>query len=464
MSLMKFRKRANSVRGEEFVFIEDVAVNALELLPVGDGRAATAILYRRLLAHVHVLATRRGLCSRNHCMRLTEPGKPRQILRLEGLHGKKRNQPDHGPHAAWEWCVVSRRCKHVVVEAVLLVPQADPFAAHIVHRLRNINEVLEEFAGHVFVGGSSCASSMAIDSMSRQIHGHPAGAIGLFDEIAGPERRRAVKYADVIQSEKATLKNVLALRVLAIHPPRKIQQQACETPARENCGLACPGRAPRFYKRATPPRRARADSRLKNSIRRRAIARWDACTIRAGKESAAPSRIGINQRHRHAVKSQIPRGVPRIFPLVRHGNDVGVVKVRPIVISPVARALRIGLRLRGVALEPAREHHSDSFACPRAVPRTPAAAPGAHRRLIAGTCAARRIRPLLSAGSSNTRQTTGRRTSVTETLRLPRDCDPGQAAAKRPSFAPARFRARKCAAAFVPFLAGFTASALAVQW
>ena len=40
--------------------------------------------------------------------------------------------------------------------------------------------------------------------------------------------------------------------------------------------------------------------------------------------------IGVDQCERHAMKGQIPRGVPRILPFVRHRDDVGIVQVGPI--------------------------------------------------------------------------------------------------------------------------------------
>src|ERR1700689_939794 len=52
------------------------------------------------------------------------------------------------------------------------------------------------------------------------------------------------------------------------------------------------------------------------------------------------------------MKRQIPRGVPRVFPFIRHGNDVGIVKMRPVMVAAsVARG--IGFRLGGIACEPA---------------------------------------------------------------------------------------------------------------
>ena len=61
-------------------------------------------------------------------------GKRCQILGLESFHGKKRNQPDHRAHLHGN-VLASPHVQHVVVKAVLLIPQADSFAAHVVHGL-----------------------------------------------------------------------------------------------------------------------------------------------------------------------------------------------------------------------------------------------------------------------------------------------------------------------------------------
>src|SRR5262249_62245793 len=59
----------------------------------------------------------------------------------------------------------------------------------------------------------------------QAFHAHPAGAVGLFKMPAGWKRCRTIEYTDVVEAEKAALKNVRAVGVLAVHPPGKVQQQ-----------------------------------------------------------------------------------------------------------------------------------------------------------------------------------------------------------------------------------------------
>jgi hypothetical protein len=61
--------------------------------------------------------------------------------------------------------------------------------------------------------------------------------------------------------------------------------------------------------------------------------------------------LGVDQRQRHAMESEVPRRVPRILPLVRHGDDVGVVELLPRRVA-AARALGRRERLPRVALDP----------------------------------------------------------------------------------------------------------------
>src|SRR5262249_42410160 len=45
--------------------------------------------------------------------------------------------------------------------------------------------------------------------------------------------------------------------------------------------------------------------------------------------------IGIDECERNAMESEIPGGIPRVFPLVGHRKDVGIIEVLPFLISSV---------------------------------------------------------------------------------------------------------------------------------
>ncbi len=51
----------------------------------------------------------------------------------------------------------------------------------------------------------------------------------MFDESAGGQWLAAVEDSDIVQAEKTALENIVAPRVLAIHPPGEIHQQLVKT-------------------------------------------------------------------------------------------------------------------------------------------------------------------------------------------------------------------------------------------
>jgi len=59
----------------------------------------------------------------------------------------------------------------------------------------------------------------------QAVHRHPARAVGLVQVTAGRQLGAAVEDADVVEPQKAALKNVLPFHVLAVHPPVEVEHQ-----------------------------------------------------------------------------------------------------------------------------------------------------------------------------------------------------------------------------------------------
>ena len=114
--------------------------------------------------------------------------------------------------------------ENVVVETILVVPKRHAVDANVVHGLRNVNEVLEEFAGDVFVSDILLGEFQGDGQHVQAIHAHPTGAVRLFEMASGRKRSGTIEDSDVIESEEAALKNVRAVGVLAIDPPGEIEQ------------------------------------------------------------------------------------------------------------------------------------------------------------------------------------------------------------------------------------------------
>ncbi len=161
-----------------------------------------------------------------------------QHLRLQGFHGEKRNQPDHRPQPLHQSAAVGQ-VQHVVIELVLLVPQADARARDIRHGLGDAQEVLEELGGDVLVDVIVQRQLQGDAQHVEREHRHPAGGVGLVEPDALGQRRAAVEHADIVQAEEAALEDVPARHVLAVDPPGEVQQQLVKDALQENqVGLA----------------------------------------------------------------------------------------------------------------------------------------------------------------------------------------------------------------------------------
>ena len=141
----------------------------------------------------------------------------------------QRQQPDHRAHLEPLRAAVGQ-AQHVVEEAVLLVPHPDVVAA-VHHRGGDPQEVLDELQRHVdvYVGSLERELDRDLEHVLAEQR-HPRGAVGLLEVAAGRQRRAAVEHADVVQPEEAALEHVVAGAVLAVDPPREVEQQLVERP------------------------------------------------------------------------------------------------------------------------------------------------------------------------------------------------------------------------------------------
>ena len=95
----------------------------------------------------------------------------------------------------------------------------------MIHRARDVQEVLPELAGNVFVSRVVAGKLDGDGKQVERVHRHPARAVRLLDVAAGRERSAAVKYSDIVEPQESTLEDVHALRIFAVHPPGEVQHQ-----------------------------------------------------------------------------------------------------------------------------------------------------------------------------------------------------------------------------------------------
>ena len=260
---------------------------------------------------------------------------------LQNFHAEKREQPDHRAHAQRHF-VAALDEELVVVKAVGFVPQ--PAVADVVHRVHDLDGVFEKLRRDVLVGGIGEREFQRDGEHGLAVESHPRRAVGLGERLAAGERLRAVEKADVIQPEEAAGEDVFALHVLAVDPPGEVDEELLKD-ALEKLRVARAGLAADFVDAPAGPR---VDGRI--HVAEIPLVGGDRAArvhvpLAEEEQELLLRELGIDPRHRDHVKGEVPRGVPRIFPLVRHGDHVGVEEVLPVVI---ARAAALGGRRRKV--------------------------------------------------------------------------------------------------------------------
>ena len=89
-------------------------------------------------------------------------------------------------------------------------------------------------------------------------------------------------------------------------------------------------------------------------------------------------KVEVHQRQGNRVKSEVPGGIPRVLPFVRHGDHIAVEHVKPL---SVAYAARSGLHQRmAPVLQAIDPHRNSRIACSRAFPPVLGDAPDVHPR------------------------------------------------------------------------------------
>jgi len=93
--------------------------------------------------------------------------------------------------------------------------------------------MLEEFQDQVLRLAAAGPVQGAGDAEHGQrVGAHPAGGVGLLQQVAG-RQVGAVDRADVVQAEEAALEHVVAPGVFHVHPPGEVDQELVEDQGQE---------------------------------------------------------------------------------------------------------------------------------------------------------------------------------------------------------------------------------------
>src|SRR6267142_2191195 len=124
-----------------------------------------------------------------------------------------------------------REVQHVIVEAFIFIfiPEINPIVTPderaVVHGVRDIKEVFEEFSSDILIGVIMAREFQRYREHVKAVHRHPTGTIGLIQKAATRKLGAPVKHTDVVQSEKPSLKNISSAKIFAINPPGEVDQK-----------------------------------------------------------------------------------------------------------------------------------------------------------------------------------------------------------------------------------------------
>ena len=173
---------ANAIRRKELILVQHEFQDVAELILSRDGKQPALTHAGRSHAR-HIFNEVRSVLQEPVQAPL-EARQPFQQRRLQCLHGEQRDQSYHGTdlhrkmRAVWQ-------PQYVVEETIFFVPQPHAVEAAMAHGMRDVDEVLPELAGHVFVGWVFRSQLQRNRQQVQRVHGHPACAVGLFDITAG---------------------------------------------------------------------------------------------------------------------------------------------------------------------------------------------------------------------------------------------------------------------------------------
>src|ERR1700739_4591261 len=85
--------------------------------------------------------------------------------------------------------------------------------------------MLKKFAGDIFISGIVLCKLQRDRQHVQALHTHPASAVGLLEVSAGWQGSGSVKNSDIVETQKAALEDIGAIRIFPIHPPGEIQEQ-----------------------------------------------------------------------------------------------------------------------------------------------------------------------------------------------------------------------------------------------
>ena len=178
------------MRRKKLLFVQHVSKNGAQTIGAHQAHKLSPFLSRR--AHGGDITGEIGTIVDEPIQPALEIRKGFQHVGLDRQHCEQRYQSHGGTHAQRK-VIASARMQHIVIKAILLVPQSNVLGTNPVRRVGDVDEVLPEFTGHVLV---SCVLAGQLERNRQQIqaiHRHPTRAVRLLEMTAAGQRLTAIE-------------------------------------------------------------------------------------------------------------------------------------------------------------------------------------------------------------------------------------------------------------------------------
>ena len=171
---------------------------------------------------------------------------------------------------------------------------------------------------------------------------HPGGAVRLVEAPTARERGAPVEQADVVETQEPSLKHVVAVGVLAVHPPGEVEQQLVEHPFQEG---SVPGSGRCSVDLVHPAGRPGVDRRV--DVAELPFVGGELpvgmhVPLAGHQLELALGEAGVDAGEGDAMEGEVPGGEPRVLPSVRHREHVEVVQVLPLMVAAPAAVRAAG--------------------------------------------------------------------------------------------------------------------------
>ena len=225
--------------------------------------------------------------------------------------------------------------KQVIEEPVLVVPHFVVVLTNSIHGVCDPEKMLHKPESDILVHRVILRQNERDLQHVLAIESHPSCTVRLVEVTARGKGSTAIEDANVVEPEESACKNILPLRVLPVDPPVEILHEALKRSFQEtNVG------SPQF---AFDIEEEQCCPCMDRGIHVAEIpfVRWDLSVgmgiqIPQHEEQLVLGEVEVHKRQGNCVKSQVPSGIPGIFPLVGHRDDVAIQHVEPLGIPDIA--------------------------------------------------------------------------------------------------------------------------------